>query len=370
MVEERRKTFVGFVFMCVLIVGLLAYMVLSSTGKDGDMEECISASQEIPAGFAQEMPDRKSESYQVKGNITTEEYFDMLSCDDVDDDGPVSDDAMPEALAGAGNSGAVERLFGPEVPGARCPEADCDVFPDRERPAAYLTQDERLSYDRKRVEMVMDVLSGSETASGGCAAGESGAGCVSEGMKGPGNGSREMTFGRTDDGIISSLDTPGGHSGEGACPVIDCISRCMFVSNGKVRDQDRVRIRLLDDYVADGVVIPANTHLTAVCRIGERLELSVRSVQLNGVIVPLSLEAYDMDGMPGIYCPETVSSRNADRASKDAISAAGSVIGGFVGSLANTIVRTGANLARNAAGKTSVSVVSGYEFFLVKMDKR
>lgn len=369
MVEERRKTFVGFVFMCVLIVGLLAYMVLSGTGKDGDMEECISASQEIPAGFAQEMPDRKSESYQAKGNITTEEYFDMLSCDD-GDDGPVSDDVVPEALAEAGNSGAAERLFGPGVPDTGLPETGRDISSDRSRPAAHFTQDERLLYDRKRVEMVMDVLSGYETVSGGCAAAEDGSGCVSEEMKGPGNGSREMTFGRTDNGIISSLDTPGSCSGEGVFPVIDCISRCMFVSNGKVHNQDRVRIRLLDDYVSDGVVIPANTHLTAVCRIGERLELSVRSVQLNGVIVPLSLEAYDMDGMPGIYCPETVSSRNADRASNDAISAAGSVIGGFVGSLANTIVRTGANLARNAAGKTSVSAVSGYEFFLVKTDKK
>ena len=92
-------------------------------------------------------------------------------------------------------------------------------------------------------------------------------------------------------------------------------------------------------------------------------------MQMNGIIVPLSLEAYDTDGLPGIYCPETISSKSATQASNDAISAAGSTFGGLVGDIANTIIRTGANLARSANGKVSVSVVSGYEFFLVNNDK-
>lgn len=90
---------------------------------------------------------------------------------------------------------------------------------------------------------------------------------------------------------------------------------------------------------------------------------------MNGIIVPLSLEAYDTDGLQGIYCPETVSSKSAKQASNDAISTAGSTFGGLVGDIANTIIRTGANLARSANGNVSVSVVSGYEFFLVKNDK-
>jgi len=66
-----------------------------------------------------------------------------------------------------------------------------------------------------------------------------------------------------------------------------------------------VTLRLLEDYDADGIRIPANTHLAAICKIGKRLELQVRSLEMNGRIIPLALDAYDTDGLQGIYCPET-----------------------------------------------------------------
>ena len=116
--------------------------------------------------------------------------------------------------------------------------------------------------------------------------------------------------------------------------------------------------------------IPANTHLAAICKLGDRLELSVRSLEMNGRIVPLALDAYDTDGLQGIYCPETSASKNSRQASNDAISAAGTTFGGLVGDLASTVLRTGASIARSASGEVSVSVVSGYEFYLVKSERK
>jgi hypothetical protein len=174
---------------------------------------------------------------------------------------------------------------------------------------------------------------------------------------------------RNNDGIITSLDDDFEDPSVRYSSSAKVPFRCMFVKDQKLVDGQRVTVRLMEDYVADGVFVPANTHLAAVCKVTDRLELSVRSVEMNGRIIPLQLVAYDIDGMAGIYCPETSSSRNSRRASSDAISAANSTFGGLVGDLANTVLRTGATIAKSASGELSVKVVSGYEFYLVKSER-
>ena len=171
------------------------------------------------------------------------------------------------------------------------------------------------------------------------------------------------------DGIISTLDDDFSDAAvqyEGAKRPF----KCMFVRGEKLKSGQRVTLRLLEDYVDGGVRIPANTHLSAICKIGDRLELQVRSLEMNGRIVPLALDAFDTDGLQGIYCPETTSARASRQASQDAISTAGTTFGGLVGDLASTVLRTGASIARSATGELSVSVVSGYEFYLVKAERR
>ena len=60
---------------------------------------------------------------------------------------------------------------------------------------------------------------------------------------------------------------------------------------------------------------------------------------------------------------------NCLTSASDAISAANSTFGGLVGDLANTVLRTGATIAKSASGELSVKVVSGYEFYLVKSER-
>ena len=171
------------------------------------------------------------------------------------------------------------------------------------------------------------------------------------------------------EGIISSLDDDFEDAAvqyEGAKRPF----KCMFVRDQKITSGQRVTLRLLEDYNQDGVRIPANTHLAAICKIGDRLELQVRSLEMNGRIIPLALDAYDTDGLQGIYCPETSSQKNSRTATNDAISTAGTTFGGLVGDIASTVIRTGATIAKSASGEVSVSVVSGYEFYLVKAERR
>ena len=183
---------------------------------------------------------------------------------------------------------------------------------------------------------------------------------------------RTLDFREDPDGIIMSLDDDLDSSLPGTSLAIQYSEgsmrpfRCMFVREEKIRDGQRVTLRLLEDCTDGNVRIPENTHLSAVCKISGRLHLSVRSIEMGGRIVPLSLEAYDIDGMRGIYCPETGGTSAARDLSREAIGTGNTILGGLVGEIAGTVIRTGATIARSAAGEVSISVVSGYEFFLVK----
>ena len=144
--------------------------------------------------------------------------------------------------------------------------------------------------------------------------------------------------------------------------------RCIFVRDEKIKSGQRVAVRLLEEYNDGSIRIPANTHLQAICKLDSRLHLSIRSLEMNGKIIPLQFEAYDTDGLEGIYCPE--SSKAVKTATNDLITTAGTSLGGLVGNIANTVIRTGATIARTASGENAVSINSGYEFFLVKIEKR
>ena len=360
--KNNKKLLWGFVALVVVVVGLVVFALVSQfRPSGGEKTERASVEVGIPDGVAQEIADRKSEAF--RGKVSTEEYFDGLGhkAGAADEDISLVSNA-PEATrasssaAVSGSEGAAERVFdsAPSTPAAAPRRSSSGAA---SRP---MSTDEKLDYDRRRAEMVRDVLTGGaaeETPDqvGGDAAAEP--------------ASIDLSAVGSSDGIISTLDDDFSDAAvqyEGAKRPF----RCMFVRNQKLKSGQRVTLRLLEDYVDGGVRIPANTHLAAICKLGDRLELSVRSLEMNGRIVPLALDAYDTDGLQGIYCPETSASKNSRQASNDAISAAGTTFGGLVGDLASTVLRTGASIARSASGEVSVSVVSGYEFYLVKSERK
>ena len=359
---DKKKMLIAVIALAVLLVGALVWMVLS--GKKPATEE-TQVTATIPDGEAQKMSDSKSEAF--RGSVSTDAYFEMLAGREADEDISLvssSDTSTPSAggAAPAASSGesSVDRVFGAPPASSSTPAASpssghrASGGGGASRP---MTSDERLDYDRRRAEMVRDVLTGG-------AAEETPA----EEPK-PEPLSIDLSAVGSSDGIISSLDDDFDDAAveyEGAKRPF----RCMFVRDQKITSGQRVTLRLLEDCVEGGVRIPANTHLAAICKIGDRLELQVRSLEMNGRIIPLALDAYDTDGLQGIYCPETSAAKNRQRASQDAISTAGTTFGGLVGDLASTVIRTGATIAKSASGEVSVNVVSGYEFYLVKSERR
>lgn len=370
--KKQMGLFIGLCVLFVIGIGVMFWGMFFK-GDSPARAERRSVAVTIPDGEVKQMADSKAEA--MRGAVTLDKYFDELMPEGAEEDmSLVSASASASASSEPASAGspapsapasAVERVFGSAPSSASSPSASSSEAPGRRssssgggyRPRPR-SDEERLAYDRQRAEMVRDVLTG-----GAASASEEASVTEDAPEK---SASIDLSAVGSSDDIISTLDDePSEGVSYGLRPF-----RCMFVRDEKLKKGQRVSLRLLEDYTDGGVRIPANTHLQAICDIGDRLQLSVRSLELGGRIVPLALEAYDTDGLKGIYCPETSSSRASRKASDEAISTAGQTFGGLVGDIASTVLRTGASIAKSATGELSVSVVSGYEFYLVKSEKR
>lgn len=69
----------------------------------------------------------------------------------------------------------------------------------------------------------------------------------------------------------------------------------------------RIRLRLLDDIDAGNYRIKKGSYLYALITgfSGQRVELSVKSILYENKILPVKLEVYDLDGLAGLYVPES-----------------------------------------------------------------
>ena len=347
-----------------IVVSVLVMAICSAFGGRGSSVAEEQVSVNVPEGVVVPVFDSKTEAYR-NTHISTDQYFAQLSAEEdislVSSEG--NDVKEKQSVVIEDEGAAAKRVFGDsEVASVSRTVERSPVKPGMTSSGGYgqMTPEQKLEYDRRRAEMVRDVL----------VEGEIDGQTSNDDDDKP----RPEMLSRNDiatgnDGIITSLDDDFDDPSVRYSSSAKVPFRCMFVRDQKVVDGQRVTVRLLEDYSVDGVFVPANTHLAAMCKVSDRLELSVRSVEINGRILPLQLFAYDTDGMAGIYCPETSASRNSRRASSDAISAANSAFGGLVGDLANTVLRTGATIAKSASGELSVKVVSGYEFYLVKLER-
>ena len=385
---KDKKSWMLFVLMLVALIGLL-WLVFLPGCRDETAAEKVAM--DVPEGIAEEIPESKREAYQEKGrkSVSTDEYFEMLMAEE--EISLVSSEKIPGQAGndgyGAGDDGqdvsgrmdgvmvqpgkgesAAERVFGPAPVERSMPKqsggssgsggsAGAGGYSGAVR-QRQMSEEEQLEYDRKRAEMVRDVITGTSSEAEGASSPDR----VDEDEV-------ELKY-HSDDDIVFSLDDEFTDDGVNYPEDSKRPFRCMFIRDEKLKEGQRVTLRLLETYEENGVRIPANSHLNAICKIGNRLELNVKSVEMNGKIIPLNLCAYDTDGLKGIYCPETSSNKNAKKAENDALSASGATFGGLVGDIANTIIRTGVNIARSSSGEVSVNVSSGYEFFLVKSERR
>ena len=178
-----------------------------------------------------------------------------------------------------------------------------------------------------------------------------------------------------DSGIISSLDTPADNGVVHYAGKINSKPiKATFLKSGKIISGERVIIRLMQDLrLSNGMIIPANTHITGMCSFSKRLKIDVSMINYNGRMFPVSLSVYDIDGTEGIYCPAVGDSEKTSKKAKEVISDVVSGTGQVMSSVltgnpfAGRLVSSGIQQATSSIrddGTVEVNVLAGYEFYI------
>lgn len=129
------------------------------------------------------------------------------------------------------------------------------------------------------------------------------------------------------------------------------ISACV-ASDQSVMDGQSVRLRTLEPMWIGNSLLPKNTTIVGSARLqGERLEITIESIEALSCIMEVDLSVYDSDGQEGINIPNSLES--------DALKEIGANMGSTVGSSINISTDVGAQLVSDI-GKGLLNGVSQY----------
>lgn len=115
----------------------------------------------------------------------------------------------------------------------------------------------------------------------------------------------------SDSAFIAKYSQPRNYGfntavGSGYSGSRNTIKACIH-EDQSVMDGQPVRLRLQEPLQAGELVIPRHTLLVGAVKIqGERLDITVSSIEHAGNIIPVELKVYDTDGQPGICIPTSL----------------------------------------------------------------
>ena len=119
-----------------------------------------------------------------------------------------------------------------------------------------------------------------------------------------------------------------------------------------VTDGQTVRLRLLEPMAVDEQIIPKNSIVVGTTKIqGERLSITVTSIENGRMIIPVELSVYDTDGQEGIFIPNSMEVSAAKEVAAN--------MGGSMGSSINISSDAKAQLASDL-GKGMIQGTSQY----------
>ncbi|MBV5283877.1 MAG: conjugative transposon protein TraM [Paludibacter sp.] len=117
-------------------------------------------------------------------------------------------------------------------------------------------------------------------------------------------------------------------------------------------DGQTVRLRILEPMNVRGIVVPRNSIITGATKLqGERLNISITSLEYGGTITPVELSVFDNDGQEGVFIPNSMES--------SAIKEVAANMGTSLGSSINISTNAGAQLASDL-GKGAIQGTSQY----------
>ena len=130
------------------------------------------------------------------------------------------------------------------------------------------------------------------------------------------------------------------------------IKACIH-ENQTITDGQAVRMRLLEPMRAGETVIPKNALVTGLGKIaGERLGISINSLEYKGLIISVELTVIDSDGQEGIFIPGSME--------VDAIEEIAANLGGNLGTTINLNQQSAGNQLLTDLGKGAIQGTSQY----------
>jgi conjugative transposon TraM protein len=150
------------------------------------------------------------------------------------------------------------------------------------------------------------------------------------------------------------------------------VSACVH-DNQTVMDGENVRLRLLEPMRAGKTVIRENTLLSGFAKIqGERLQVTVHSLEYNGNIIPVEISVYDADGQKGIFIPDTKEINALKEVTANLGTNAGTSISlssdageQFAADMGRSVVQGVSQFFSKKMREVKVSLKAGYRVFLL-----
>lgn len=129
--------------------------------------------------------------------------------------------------------------------------------------------------------------------------------------------------------------------------------RACVHDNQTITDGQAVRLRLLEPMRTGETVIPKNALVTGSGKIaGERLGISITSLEYKGLIIPVELTVIDSDGQEGIFIPGSMEI--------DAIKEIAANLGGNLGTTINLNQQSAGDQLLTDLGKGAIQGTSQY----------
>jgi conjugative transposon TraM protein len=132
-----------------------------------------------------------------------------------------------------------------------------------------------------------------------------------------------------------------------------------------------VKMRLLDDAFVNGNHIPSGHFVHGTCEInGERLTIKVNSIRSDNSVFPVSLSAFDLDGIEGVYIPGAIARDVVKQSSDQGLQGMQflSMDQSLSAQAANVGIQAAKGLFSKKVKQVKVTVKAGYKV-LLKDDK-
>lgn len=130
--------------------------------------------------------------------------------------------------------------------------------------------------------------------------------------------------------VVGLIDTPRiqtrksngffGLEEYGAAETADNAVEAFVNSNQILVDGSIIQLRLATDVFINGKLVSKGTLVSGITRLnGERLEADIQTIRTGNSLLPVKLALYDLDGLPGIHVPGSISRDVAKQSADNSI---------------------------------------------------